>query len=315
VGRQFLDAGEVFHMDGVDVESGAACGLWNARVHVFGGVPVYLYESWPQGNWMAGMGVELEPWCGATVRADYVHIRDENDYYGEVENDLVSVELRQRIGRDASAWARYQHLDDHPRYVDLTYDAYLPRPDVTVRAHFRSLLWQQTAQVYGLDPYFAILQDLEPYYEGYASVAKAFGERFDVEAGATGRWLYDPASESRYNHEFQRYFLTLSTTDWPFCNVSLVATGELWQGDEDIATGAFEIQYDPSPRWRFRLGTDFQLYRTDFFADEERIDSRAVYAEARFEPNRTWRFDARLRWEDDDYATYLVFTVGASYRF
>lgn len=315
LGRQFIDAGEVLLVDGAWAESAPIRALRGASVHAFGGVPAHLFETSPDGDWTAGIGVDGEPWCGATASFDYVHIEDRNDYYGALRNDLFTVELRQRIGRHGSAWVRYQHLNAHPRYVDLTYDGYFPRSDLTIRARASSLLYAQRAEVYDLDAYYAILQTLEPYGEVSLSAAKGFGPRFYVEAGATARWLFDEDTEGPYNHEFQRGFLTLGSTDWPWRCWSAFLTGELWTGDEDIATASFEVEWEPSRCWRFRVGSDYQLYRPDFYGDVERLDSRAVYLEGRWKPSDHWRFSADVRLETDDYYTYVIVNAAATYTF
>lgn len=314
VGRQYIDAGDQFHVDGARAAFDPGRRGRGVRWHAFAGAPAHIFDGDLRG-FTAGGGVASELWRGATGRLDYAFIRDEDGFYGSPKNHLITAELRQRFNANHSGWARYSHLNGNPNYLDVVYDGFLPRHDVTLRGRVRTLLHAQDALTYGLDPYFAIVQSLEPFYELAASASKAFGERFWLEGGATGRWLYDRADEGRYNREFQRFFLTAGTDDWPGRHWHLGLTGEIWTGDETISTVSFDVTYEPSRRWRFELGSDYQLYRTDFYTDTERVESRSVYLRARWRPSERWRLHGRLRLEDDRYYTYWVVDMGAAFRF
>ncbi|MCA9317365.1 MAG: hypothetical protein KDB73_17905, partial [Planctomycetes bacterium] len=141
------------------------------------------------------------------------------------------------------------------------------------------------------------------------------GRCWFLEAGAYARWLADGGDEARYNHEFQRFHAMLGTKDWPRRGWSLGFTGEIWTGDETIASVGFEAEYKPSRCWRLRLGTDFQRYRTDFWRQDERLDSRSVYVDARWRPTDRWSFRARVRYEDDDLASAWIVDTSAEVRF
>ena len=315
VGRQYVHAGDQFPMDGGHLVVRPVGRSRDLRVHVFGGKPTHLYERSLRGDYIVGAGIEGAPWQGARGKLDFVRIHDENDFYGSLYNNLVTADLRQAVGDHADLWARYQHLNGSPSFLDLAYNGHDVSTDFTVRARLRTLLTAQRALAFDLDPYFAITQSLEPYYEGSLSVAQGLGTYLYVEGGASGRWLRDDNREGRYNREFQRAFVALGSHDWPAPCWALTATGEAWFGDETIHTLGFEVEYKPSKLWRFRVGTDFQLFRTDVLRDEEHLESRSVYLDARWQPTRRWRFHVRARWEDDDFDTYLTLDAGVTLRF
>jgi hypothetical protein len=315
VGRQWLELGEVFLMDGVTADFHPIPQKQDFTISVTGGVPANLFESSPRGDWYAGGTIEGRPWRGGDLRFDYVHIEDKTGYYGYRKNDLYTISLWQRVSQNVTARASYQHLNDDPRYFTVAFDGFIPRWDALVRGSYRALLETQFAQTLQLDPYFVTELQLEPYWDLDLSAAKNFGNCFALEGGLTIRQLFDEADAGRYNHSFERYFATASTFDWPARNVSLVLTGEWWNSADDTQAIAFDIEWEPSRCWRFLLGTDYALWRYDLYTDSERQDSRSVYLRARWTPNDRWGFDTRIRYEDDDFGEYLILNVGFQYNF
>jgi hypothetical protein len=315
IGRQDIDAGEFLYMDGILVQTRAVPSLGNARLHAFGGLPASYFEDATSGDFLGGFGIEAPLDALTTARLDYVYINDENGFYGAEDNNLVTAEIRRRLAPDALGWIRYSHLNGDPNELEVVYDGPLVRPDVTMRARWKTLLTAQGVLTYGLDPYAVITQALEPYHEGSVSVAKAFGRHHFVEGGAAGRWLKNKSDEGRYNREFQRLYITFGSKDWPRKHWSLGLTGDLWTGDDTIGSLGAQVEYKPSSCWRMRLGTDFQRYRTDFYRDEERLDSRSVFLDARYRPQESWSFHTRVRWEDDDFTTAWLLDMSAEFRF
>ncbi len=314
VGRQQIDGGEFFLMDGVHVRL-SEYGLRRVQLSVFGGVPTHLFEGSPDGDVIAGASLSVRPWGGAEARADFVYLEDDNQFYGEVENDLLTLSLRQTVGPFATARASYQHFNGEPRYGAFAFDAYLPRRRALVRGAFRGLFTAQNEQVFDLDPFFAVAQRLEPYFDAHLAVSKELGRCFHVEGGIATRRLFDDADEGTFNREYQRYHLSLSSFDWPCHALSMSLTGEWWQGDEDIASVTFDLDYRPSERWRIRAGTDFALYRFDFFGNRERQNARGVFVRATYRPGERWRFDGRVRVDHDDFDTYTTVRFGAEMDF
>jgi hypothetical protein len=131
----------------------------------------------------------------------------------------------------------------------------------------------------------------------------------------TTRQLFDSADEGRYNREWTRLYFLLSTYDWPCRDVTLALTGELWDSDDNFESIAFEADWHPSRCWRLTVGTDWALYRFDFYAAEERRGSRAGYLRLRWRPTDSLSFLLRLRLEDDEYDTYFTLNTGFEFEF
>ena len=314
VGRQYVEGGDLFFLDGVRVDFRAPCTVGHWKGTVFGGRPASIYEDFPEGGILAGGSVERS-WDSGLARFDYTHIEDETGYYGDTVNDIFTVTVRQRINRTLSAWGAYQQIDDSPTSIRTHLDGHFEQNDITIRASLFALFDRQNERVNELDPYFAVIQQLERYWTGTFAVTKGIGCFFFVEAGASMRKLFDDTEEGVYNHSFERYHLTLSSDDWLCKGLLLSATGEHWESDDNYQSFAFEAEYRCSKKLRFRAGTDYALYRFDLYAAEERQSVQGYYAEVRFKPSRDWRLHLRVRVEDDAFDTYVTVRTGFDLEF
>ncbi len=316
LGRQPVDAGDFFQLDGLHLTTRPLARFGNGTLTVFGGLPAHIYEGSIEGEMLAGAGATHEPWTGAHLRTSFVHFEDENRYYGDVQNDLFALTLRQRLRTGTNATFAYRHLNGSPHRLDLGFDHYDSERDVLLRGHVRNLLTTQSESVYDIDPYVALAQRHEPYADAHIAASKGFGDHLNLELGLSGRRLWESADEGRYNREYGRYYATLSTYDWPACDLSLALTGEGWRsrGSTEHAV-TFDIDYRPRCGPRLQAGLDYALYRTDFYADEERIDSYGLFAIVRWPVRRNLSLDLRVRHEWDQDGNYTTLRAGTDLDF
>jgi hypothetical protein len=315
IGRQYVDAGDGFLVDGVRATSAPLDARRQVRVHAFVGLPAHLYEGSVEGDFIVGAGVTGRPWRGADARVDWVHVEDENEFYGKPVNDVFTAELRQRFSSCFSVRGWYQQVDDDPRTLAGSFLAYLWRSDWTVRGSARSQLGREHALVFDVDPYFAVVQTLEPYWDAHLAASKGIGECFSAEAGVTLRRLWDEDDEGTFNREFERLHATLSTWRWPARSLSLAVTGEWWWSHDEATSIGFEAEWKPSRCLKVVLGTDYALYRTDLYTNSERLDSRGWYLRASYGTSERWKADLSVRIEDDDFDTYATIQGGVRFEF
>jgi len=314
LGRMWEDVGEFLTYDGVRVES-ARFGPKQIGVAALAGIPYYFYDdSSRSDDLIAGVQIFGNPWNGAEMEFDWTYIANDN-VYGDVDNNLLNFEWNQRIGSTGLLRAQYQHLDEEARLVRVNVDKTWTGLDLVARGYFYTLLNYQAEMVYDLDAYYWVVRAFEPYWTANASVSKGIGSCFDVEGGFTIRRLYKAEDEGIYNREFEQYFLALGSYDWLVPGLSLTLSGEYWNSTDDIWTGIFDVEYRPSRRWRFLLGTDYSAYSYDIYADDERVNVYSVYGRIGFRPSPRWAFDLRLRVEDDDYGTYTTVDASAQVNF
>ncbi|MFO0932357.1 MAG: hypothetical protein U1E39_06565 [Planctomycetota bacterium] len=313
VGRQDIDGGYPFLVDGVHVLT-APVGCAEFQASGFVGLPAHLYEGSPEGDFIGGLGFSVRPWRGGDFSLEWVYVEDENEFYGDPTNNLITAELRQRVSEWVNGRLWYEQVDDDPRELGLSGTAFSPRLNATFRGSFRTQLEEENALVYDLDPYYAIEQTLMPYWDAHLAVAKSLSDCTTVEVGATGRVLYDQDDEGAFNRQFGRFYATLALDGWPRTCWSFALSGDYWvSDDEDTFAGAFEARYKPSDVFKLAAGVDYSLYRTDLYTASERMDSWNGYVKATYAPWGRWKFDFSVRLEDDDVDTFV--TVQASARF
>ena len=314
VGRMYSDVGEYVSFDGVQAwTKPMGCGDW--QVTAFGGVPAYIFEDDPAGDWLAGAGIRGKIGRSADVRLDYTYIEDTQKTFGTIQDHLFNLTVNKRFGRSTLLRGQYQHLNEDPRLMRFHLDSFVSRYDLTIRAFFHTLLNYQAEAVYDWDYYFATELFLEPYYMGNLSVAKGLGECFEAEVGLGGRRLYKEEDEGEYNRNYGQFFLTLSSYDWLMRDLTLSLSGEYWNSTDDIWTVTFDADWKINDAWRIRLGTDYAAYRYDMFSDTERVDVFGGFFRVTWRPCDRWRFDGRLRIDDDDYGTWTRVDLGAAFEF
>ena len=108
-----------------------------------------------------------------------------------------------------------------------------------------------------------------------------------------------------------RYYATFSTYDVFTENLVLSLTGEGWNTtggglyNDNTYAITFDLDYRPSDCWRFKFGTDYAAYRTDFYFDRETIDSYRLFAGARWKQNQTLTWDLLMSYEWDNFDEYF----------
>jgi len=315
IGRQDVTAGDLFHVDGVHALFRPGAGA--TRLYAFGGIPSHLYESSVEGDWIVGVGATFEPWCRAGVEVSDVYIEDASHVYGVEHANLATVQVTQGVYDAGSVRAGFQMLNEDARVAWGSADLYSSRLDATFRGSFRTQISQEKAQAYDIDPYYAILLTLEPYWEATLSVSKDVGRCVTVEAGGQVRRLYDQDDEGDFNHDFSRVWATISATDWPAYGWTPAVTGEWWRTEDgdDVAAAGFELAWRPSDCFRASAGVDYSLYRTDLYAVDERFDSYGAYVRARWRSSWRWEWDGSLRVEDDDFDTVVTLNLAVRFEF
>lgn len=314
-GRQAVDGGYPFLIDGVHARS-APFGCEEVQVSAFAGVPAHIYEASPEGDFIGGLGVALKPWRGGDLRLDWAYLEDENEFYGRPTNHLLTGEVRHRFSEWTHGRAWYQQVDDDPRELGLALTSFSPRTATTVRGTFRAQLERENELVYDLDPYYAILLALEPYWDGHLAVAKSLSDCVTVEVGGTARRLFDGDDEGVFNREYFRAFATLTLDGRPTSCWTFSWTADYWEADDEHTFGGgFEARYRPSDRFRVTAGLDYALWRTDLYTASERFDAWGGYVKVTWAPSGCWKADLSVRVDDDDEDTYLTVNLGLRYEF
>lgn len=316
VGRQDVSrVGEWLHLDGAHLVLRPSAG--DTRLYAFGGVPTHLYDTSHQGDWVVGGGASFTPWCGASVEVGDAWFEDVNGLYGRTSVNLAAAEATQRLSPFATVRAGYQQLDEEPRRAWGSFDAHAPACDLSVRGSLRTQILTERREAYDVDPFFAVLLDLEPYWEASLSASKGLGDVWTVEAGGQARRLFDRGDRGTFNHDFSRAYATVSARDLPWRCVGLAVTGEWWRSEdgEDVGSFGFEADWRPAGPLRLTAGIDYALYRTDLFTASERYDSYGAFVRARYTDTSGRLWTGSLRADTDDYDVYWTVDLAVRIEF
>ncbi len=317
LGRQRIHAGLSFLVDGGRVDFEKWKSLANLEVSIFGGIPVYLYDTSRTGDWMAGIDVTMRPFAQTRIDLRYVHIQDNNDWIGsEKIDDYASLTWRQGVG-------------DHARFSVIWNTVGLDTRDIRTRGSLDVPDWDlsiivswfyqdKVALEYTtvLDAFVGVIGTSFAYHQGDIQVTKLFGDNFSIDLGATVRQLANDANESSFNREFYRLWLTLSSHKWPTDELSIAITGEWWDGSDDqIFTAGTEIDWRPTKELRFTIGSFYSLYKYDLFLVDEREDVTTIFLRARWQVIKNLRLDGRYEYETGDEGNFHSFWAGFTWRF
>lgn len=310
LGRQFAyDTPEFAHFDGISLETRKWEDFLGLRGITYAGVPVHPYESSPDNDMIVGVALESNPWRGSKLRLDWMHVRD--DYVSGLQQDhLLAATFRQVLFDSTNLYARWTGFTDSNRDVTARIHQLVPDWDLEISASYRELFHTQRERAIEFDPYFTSLREYRPYRQAEIRASKLFGEHFSIDAGFLGRELAHDSDESVYNHEFLRWFVYPTVTDWPIEGMDITLFADFWDSqDDDIYSLGGEIELALGDSVELSLGSTYELYRYDFFDDRERDHVRTYYGRVAWEINESLDLRARYEFEDsefDDFHTFMV---------
>lgn len=313
LGRQFLtEAPEFAWFDGMHLafEPGAA----SLRLGLYGGIPVHEYESSSSGDRLAGAYVEGRPWTGARTRLDWLYLRDETERATH-ENDILGASVWQSLGASLHLTGEYSRLDNESRDLRLG-AAWYPGEQWTLRASYFRLFTTQRDLALEADPFYDSLREYHPFQQATLLVAKDFGDRWALEAGADVRRVIDEQDVGDFNRDFERGFVTATILEALPADLNLSVTADVWHADEnETETFGAELSRALSEASKISLGTDYSLYKYDLFLDSEKENVRTWYVRWRRRARTGVGLDVLYEFEEDDTDEYNTLRVVVSWHF
>lgn len=298
-----MDGGLLRHDFGPDV-----------TVVAFGGVPANFFESSSDGDAMYGGGVDVRPWKRGKVRADFLHLDDETTF-GEFDDDLVGVSLEQGFGPVFMA-LRHTFLERENRETVLRASAAFAEQGLVLDFRVAYLHERIQALSYPLDPFATFMLDLQPYVETSVRASKTIGGPLVVDASFTLRELADDGDESVYNREFRRVSVAPRLDGFPWPDLSVVMTADLWSSSaDDFWTLGGDVSLALSATLTVSAGSSYALFTADAFTGEERERVRIYYAALRWRPVKGIDVQMRGEQERNDLDTFHAVTAGIGHAF
>jgi hypothetical protein len=315
VGRQqMVETPTYLQFDGVRAET-TKLGKAEFLFGLYTGFPVRMYRSEYTDKLMGGGYMTFRPWETGEVRFDYMHLVDD-PRFGQDENDLLSLGLKQRVGRNVRLEGTYGNLDGENRDINLAANWTLPEEQLTVRYSFYNLFEPQTDLVNELNPYFDSLRTWFPFYQNKLTASKVFGEWLQLMVGFDFRRVDDEDDIGVYNRDFDRYYLTATLLDELPLHTDLGLTGEYWDSpDTDISSWGLDLTSRWSETVRTSLGTYYSLYKYYLDVDDERTNVRTYYVEFRDQLGAPTDVMVRYEFEDDELYRYHTLRLGITWKF
>jgi hypothetical protein len=307
---QTIETPEVFHFDGVAVESEEIdADDLRLRLGAYGGVPVHFYESSASGDVIYGGYAAAHPWRGGQIRLDAAHIEDEADGVEE-EDDLLGISLEHRISPMVGLWLRHTRLDGASRDIEARVDGAAPSIGLSAQLFWYDQPTTRRDATPELDPFSDALHDLAPHQLFGGVAHQGIGEHVTLSAGYHERILADQSDESDFNHEYSRAFATFAWEDWPWEGTAGFVTGDDWDSTgDDARTASGEIGQELGKTLRASVGSSYALYEYDYLLQEERDDVRTVYLRLDAPLEGPTRFRLELEYERDPFDEYTVVSV------
>ncbi|MBN1592961.1 MAG: hypothetical protein JW941_06930 [Candidatus Coatesbacteria bacterium] len=307
IGRQAIyTAPQTVVFDGGSLRTSRFESLKSLEFHLFGGIPVHPYESPSAGDSLIGASAEARPWPGGKLRASFLHIEDRASE-GEWEDDQFAFSLWHSFGSKVSLHARYTSLSDSDGDVLARVTYWEPSQDFSVQASYYQLLEERDEHATEFDTFYSSLRVLQPFSQARLLLHKGLGEFLMLEAGLDLRKLKDTMDESKFNHEFRRYFVGISLRGAPLEELSLSVNASRWDSrgrSGDSWTIGGDIGYEWGKMVDLSLGTDYSLFKFDYNIEEERDDVRTYYAKVKVRPIEKVTLCMIYDIEDDDSEQY-----------
>jgi hypothetical protein len=311
-GRQILEElPEAVPMDGGLVRVDPAESV---ELAVFAGVPVNLFESSPEGDLMYGGWAGLRPWSRGWIRAEYLHLEDEN-LFGIFDDDLLGASFEQGAGVFLFS-GRHTWLEREGREAVARLSAAPAELGFVLDLRARYAYERQQALSFAIDPYATFLFDVEPHVDLSARASQAVGRHLVVDGSITERRFVRGGQEGTYNHEFTRWSVAPRVDGWPWERLSMAASVDFWESTrDDFWTAGGDVAVRLHQAVIASLGSSYALYAVDALTGEERERVRTIYLSLRWTLTSSTRLDVRFTREENELGQWRVLEMGIRHAF
>ena len=305
---------EIAHFDGVSVRTLKEDGPHPYEFGAYGGGNVTYDSTSNIDDGVFGVYAESRAWKGGRARLDWMHLNDAA-LLGADNNDLLGVSLFQNF-KAWSASGKYTSLEGRDRDAELRARWADAAGKTSVQLRYFELLEPQNQRALFLDPFTQSLQTYFPYHQIGISGWRALSEKVDLDLGVDLREVNDPGDVGTFNHDWQRYYTTLTLRDLiPYAWTASVTADYYDDKQNDFKTLGADLSHPLASDWDLSLGTYYSLYKYDFFSATERDDVRTYFGKVVWRRSETWTFELLYEYEDDNLEQYNTLRCGALCRF
>lgn len=312
-GRQYMPEVENLHFDGLKLEFDGFKGM---RLTTFAGLPVHLFETSESGDFLAGASIAFQPIKGSSIRLDSAYINDNNNDIGGNDDNLFAFSLRQNIKEWWNIFANFSMIGQTARDAGLRSQWVFPDKDLDINLSLKKQLSTLEDLTIELDDFNVITGDYFPYTEYSINAYKGVSKYLGIGLGFNIRRLNDSSNEGPFNHEFDNYYLTLSSHDFPIKGASISATINFYNTDDDETRSlGFNLREKVGDNLTLMLGTYYSLFKFDSLTQSERDNVRTFFFNPKYQITDRWEIELDYEFEMTDQESFHTVESGLKYRF
>jgi hypothetical protein len=333
IGRQFLDEGNYFHVDGVRVDVDLREKWKGVDLTVIGGVPVRLSGTSTDANWMIGAVLRARINKKTRLRLSYYHVSESfpginspvvdppnqpvSIPAGRVDDDLFGFSAWHNFQRTLRVFGRFTLLNGAANELQLRLRWFTEDGRWTVVADWYQLFERLNNVTNDLTPYVPMMGSYMPFWRLGARVTYRPAEVWVIQGGLGWRQLENSSNEGTFNHSYVNYFVTATRLDaWkPGLDVTATLNGYDSSESQDFLALTTTVDYRINTKVKVSGGIDYSLYKYIWFSNSERENVWTYFVRARWELKERVTLTGMVSVDDDRVATWTTVSVRVTWRF
>lgn len=333
VGRQFLDEGNYFHVDGLRLDVDLSQKWKGVDVTLIGGIPVRLSGTSVDENWMIGAVLRARLNQKTRMRLSYYHVSESTPGVnpivvdpanqpvsipaGRLDDDLFGVSLWHHFQRTLRFFGRFTLLNGAANELQLRLRWFTQDGRWAVTADWYQLFERLNNVTNDLTPYVPMMGSYFPFWRLGARVTYRPDDVWVMQGGASWRQLENSSNEGTFNHSYVNYFFTATRLDaWkPGLDVTVTLNGYDSSESQDFLALTTNVDYRLNPEVRVSGGVDYSLYKYIWFSNSERENVWTYFVRVRWDLKENVMLTGRVSVDDDRVATWTTVSVRVTWRF
>lgn len=312
-GRQYIREVENLHFDGIKLEFADFAGV---RFTSFTGVPVHFFETSDSGDFIAGASAEFQPINKTRLKLDYSFVNDNNSDIGGNDDNFFALSLRHNIKDWWNIFADFSMVGQTGRDAELRSNWVFPVLDLDFNISIFKQLSILEDFTIEFDDFNYITGDYFPYTQYSVNIYKGIWDHFGIGMGLNLRELNETSNEGDFNHEFENYYVTASSSDFPLKGMSISVSSDLYYTDDDeTRVLGFDVSQKIGEKLKIGAGSHYSLFKFDHLAESERDNARTYFLNAKYKLTEKIGFDMDYEFERSNQESFHTVETALKYSF
>lgn len=330
VGRQFIDEGTFFHVDGARFDFKWENG---PEVTLIGGVPVRLSGTSVDSNWMIGVVARMQVATRTRLRLSYYHVDEsfpginfplvdpQNQPVsippGRITDDYIGLTVWHSFYTNLPFFGRFSLLNGNANELHLRLRWFTKDAKWNAFVEWYQLFQRLNNVTNDLTPYVPMLGSYVPFFRLSARAVYTPNDEWIVQGGLAWRQVEDSSEEGTFNHTYGSYNFTVTRTNLSEGKLDITISGVGYLSDQtnDIFVVTSSAVYRLKEGLDLLGGIDYSLYKYLYFNNSESEDVWTYWIRARWTVKKNLRVVGGVSVDDDRFATYTTLFVRVTMRF